>query len=777
MIGQKRRRGGCVFIECLETRMFLSAGDLDVSFSGNGKQAMSFGEGISVKAFDVAVQSDGKTVVVGRAVHSDKSGDFAVARFNLDGTPDPTFGPNGNGTVLTHVGRQGRQDSAASVVIQPDGKIVVAGVANSTGPVDQSAVAIARYMPDGTLDKSFSTDGKVSSTLGEFSTQADDVILQGEKILIAGFISTGNGTNGSFLVARFTSDGNLDGSFGNGGKRIIDFGQEESASAITIDSSGTKESNPFFGGLVVVGHGPQNVDRTSRSFAIARLTPNGSLDDGFGPDDNGKLSRGITGTLGSGAEDVLIQANGKIVVCGAVAHTDTPNDRNFALMRFRRSGQLDTTFGSAGTGLIEIDFGADDRAFSMIRSTERGMIIGGVSNKQFAIARVSTEGTLDNTFSDDGLVLTGFGDTSVTAFGLARGPGKRFTAAGGAFFASARYLEAGANEISINTINPDGFEAGSDIASFIVSRVERLSTPLRVYYTVGGTASFPDDYTGLTLTKGTIRSDLNPIPVTTTALIGPVPSQSADHASEMDAGPAGVIPPAGPKVGFVDILANQTFALVNITPINDDLIEGDETVVLTVNDTATYDLGRPSSVTLNIFDSDSKTLNPMDDALVKQGTNADVNFGSSKTLQARNKTDANRRTYLKFDVSDVGQLAIQSYKLRLFGNLESLTESNITSSVFPVADTSWDESTITWNNKPANGSPALAQTTLIDNTFRWYEWDITSYVKAEKAAGRNIISLVVRNATPSDAIASFNSKEAAVNAPQLFVIPRTFIRL
>jgi uncharacterized delta-60 repeat protein len=572
---------------------------------------------------------------------------------------------------------------------------------------------------------------------------AEDVVIRDSgKILIATVDYDDPILSGDFdmAVAQFNSDGSLDESFGDDGKRNVDFGSDEHATALTLDFSGSAQTNPFYGSIVAVGKGPQNVAGTSRSFAIARLTPNGDLDKRF--DEDGKVSRGFS-LLNSGAEDVLIQSNGKIVVCGAVSAVDAPEERNFALLRFRDTGKLDARFGEEG--LVQIDFGGDDRAFSMIRSTETGTIIGGVSAKQFAIARVSNEGTPDSTFGNNGQVLTQFGNSSVASFGLFRGPGKRFTAAGGDFFASARYLEAGANAISMHSINLNGFEADKDIASFFVSRVERLPTPLRVYYTIGGTATHLDDYTGLTLNRGPI-------------------------ARSTARGLSGGLPSVDPKIGFVDIPANETFALVNITPVKDALIEGNETAVFSIMDTTGYDLARRSSVTLNIFDAQSTTLTPIADALVKQGTNADVNFGSTKTLQARNKTDANRRSYLKFDTSTVSP-QIQSVKLRLFGNLETLTESNIVSSVHSVADTTWDEQAITFNNRPDNGSPALSQTTIIDNTFRWYEWDVTNYVKAEMAAGRNIISLVVRNATPSDALASFNSSEAILNKPQLFFIP------
>src|SRR3954453_24180173 len=104
-------------VDSLKGRMLLRPGVWDRSFSGDGQATMDFGGGVSVSAHDVAVQSDGKTVVVG----SSSTHDFAIARFNLDGTPDLTFGSNHNGHVLTHVGKS--QSAARAVAIQNDGKI------------------------------------------------------------------------------------------------------------------------------------------------------------------------------------------------------------------------------------------------------------------------------------------------------------------------------------------------------------------------------------------------------------------------------------------------------------------------------------------------------------------------------------------------------------------------------------------------------------------------------------------------------------------------------
>src|SRR3954451_11323509 len=132
--------------EPLEDRRMFAAGAMDQSFGTNGRTSMDFGPGVVVKATDVAVQADGKTVMVGTS----SDGRFGVARFNLDGTPDTTFGPGHNGRVLTAIGSY--NGVASAVAIQSNGKIVVAGAArkeSSTAP--SSWAAVVRYMPDGSL--------------------------------------------------------------------------------------------------------------------------------------------------------------------------------------------------------------------------------------------------------------------------------------------------------------------------------------------------------------------------------------------------------------------------------------------------------------------------------------------------------------------------------------------------------------------------------------------------------------------------------------------------
>jgi PKD repeat protein len=166
-------------------------------------------------------------------------------------------------------------------------------------------------------------------------------------------------------------------------------------------------------------------------------------------------------------------------------------------------------------------------------------------------------------------------------------------------------------------------------------------------------------------------------------------------------------------------------------------------------------------------------LAPTADAYVRDGSNANNNFGSATSLVVKkaSSTGNNRWTYVKFDTSAAA--TVTSARLRLFGNLSSTTSTTVKTSVFPSANTSWSESSITWNNKPSSGTTALATVTMVNNstTARWYEWDVTAYLQQEKAAGRNVVTLVLKNDANSSPYDTFRSRQASSNRPELLITP------
>src|SRR4051794_14296359 len=197
----------------------LAPGDLDVSFSGDGRQTTDFGGSDAATA--VAVQADGKIVVAGSS-----DGNFALARYGVDGTPDASF--SGDGLVTTDLGAA---DDGQGVAIQADGKIVVAGGSGGN-------FALARYTAAGSLDTSFSGDGLQTTDFGA-ADGATAVAVQPDGRIVAG-----GSSGGDFALARYDTAGGLDTSFSGDGKQTTDFGASDSSSDLAITANGA---------IVVVG--------------------------------------------------------------------------------------------------------------------------------------------------------------------------------------------------------------------------------------------------------------------------------------------------------------------------------------------------------------------------------------------------------------------------------------------------------------------------------------------------------------------------------------------
>src|SRR5882672_11801865 len=140
------------------------------------------------------------------------------------------------------------------------------------------------------------------------------------------------------------------------------------------------------------------------------------------------------------------------------------------------------------------------------------------------------------------------------------------------------------------------------------------------------------------------------------------------------------------------------------------------------------------------------TINPTADAYVQGGNKANKNFGIAGTLKARTNAAAakNFDSYLKFDTTNIP--VFSAAKLRLYASLSN--NGTVGTTLYAVSNTHWSETTITWNNKPALGA-ALASGAITSRTFSWYEFDVTGYLLAERAAGRNVISLALRSPVAS----------------------------
>jgi len=328
--------------ERLEDRRMFSAGALDSSFS-NGSFAYTNFVGALVHSNAVAVQPDGKTVIVGGS----SDGRFALARLNADGTLDSSFGADHNGQVLM-TPLKDLPVEATAVAIQSDGKILVAGkgVYTAVGLGQDRPTPffeVDRFNSNGSLDKRFQfidIGSEVSDVPSAIAIQKDG------KVVVVGSVYSGglfSADNYDMAAVRYNADGTIDHSFGDDGKRLVGFGSDEFATSVAIDYNGTPANNPYYGTIVLAGYQEWSYSHDIKYMAVARLTPNGSFDNGF--DHDGRLLDAFNGAPVSVANGVVVQPGGKVVVGGAVATRGLTPD-NYALARFLPNGALDTTFGS-----------------------------------------------------------------------------------------------------------------------------------------------------------------------------------------------------------------------------------------------------------------------------------------------------------------------------------------------------------------------------------------------------------------------------------------------
>ncbi|HMS43758.1 MAG TPA: delta-60 repeat domain-containing protein, partial [Pyrinomonadaceae bacterium] len=201
----------------LSINSFAAKGNLDRTFGDWGK-AISYVNGAE-KAFDAAVQTDGKIVVVGGVAVNSATWDFLVQRYNPDGTLDVNFGNAGKSALVISP----RSEVANAVLIQRDGKIVVAGYIQQ--PDNYGDYCIVRLLPNGQLDQTFGESGvKILSI-----TQTTDIpvslamqTLSGvDRIIVGGYVGT---ANTQFSVSRLNLNGQLDTTFGDGGTKSVSFG-------------------------------------------------------------------------------------------------------------------------------------------------------------------------------------------------------------------------------------------------------------------------------------------------------------------------------------------------------------------------------------------------------------------------------------------------------------------------------------------------------------------------------------------------------------------------
>lgn len=319
---------------------------LDGSFGLNGRVAVELGHKNSGHA--VLVQPDGKIVVAGSSATGSNL-NFSLLRFNPNGTLDPTF--NGDGSVITSL--SDGDDEALALALLADGRIIAAGYSHNGKDRD---FAIVCYRQDGSLDRSFGDRGVVLTAIGNGNEEITAVAVGGANtITVAG--ST-EGTAGRILVAaRYFANGNLDSGFGEHGMSLIGVGEDASAEGVVERSDGT---------LVLSG---STLHLQKSSVLLVGLDRYGTLNPDFG-------TKGVTVASGNFAASegygLAIDGQGMIYVAGAVG---LPGKRDSALFRFTAQGESDTGFGKQGVAITRVS--AEDDVLYDVDAGEREVAAGG----------------------------------------------------------------------------------------------------------------------------------------------------------------------------------------------------------------------------------------------------------------------------------------------------------------------------------------------------------------------------------------------------------------
>ncbi len=373
-------------------------GDLDLSFGGTGIVAtLPTLAGTGFNGNDVLQQADGKLVVAGYRYNKKGIRNFAVVRYNSDGSLDSTF--NGTGAVTTVLsGLLKPSDYGQSVIQQANGRLVVAG--NSFNGANED-FGLVRYNQDGSLDVTFNETGVVTTSIGTGNDKCYSVIQQADGKLVASGTSY-TGSNADFALARFESDGSLDTSFGVNGKVVTPIGTGSDFGQSVIELSDGK--------LLMVGY-------SEYVFVLVRYNDDGSLDTTF--DGDGKLFAGITTyPAASYGLSVLQQADDKIVVAG---YAKTSGNDDLAIARYNPDGSFDTSF--SGDGKLTMPIGSsNETAAAVVQQADGKLVMGGYSNNagnvHFALVRLNADGALDTTFSSDGKLVTSVSALNDQAFSV-----------------------------------------------------------------------------------------------------------------------------------------------------------------------------------------------------------------------------------------------------------------------------------------------------------------------------------------------------------------------
>ncbi len=411
-------------------------GNLDPSFSGDGKLLTPIGGGTNV-AYGITVQSNNRIIAVGQT-RSGGNDNFAVVRYLEDGTTDTGFGGDG----IVEIDIDGGNDEARDVLVLGNGNVLVAGTAVTGGGMD---FAFALLDPEGKLVTSFGEGGKLTINFNNTNDVLSRITLHGDRIYAVGS-SISNDVE-QYAIAAIKADGTMENAFSGDGKLVfdVDAGQDV-ATAIAIQSDDK---------LLVAGYTGIGFEK---EFCVVRFKSDGSLDNTFSADG---IAIPDVGMIDDRAYGIAIQDDQKIVVAGS-SYGETGYD--FAVVRLLPDGSIDIDFGDDGYTVETIGPFFDDARDMVLQPDGKILVTGyaaqAASDADFGLARFTRDGVLDNTFSGDGKVITiiGSGESEDEAHAIALQPDGKIVVAGEAEnssgnldFALARYISG-----IVTAIDQDG---------------------------------------------------------------------------------------------------------------------------------------------------------------------------------------------------------------------------------------------------------------------------------------------------------------------------------
>jgi uncharacterized delta-60 repeat protein len=385
-------------------------GGLDPRFGAGGKAALAFPGDLFLRAssfVELALLPSGQMIVVGTVINSAGNDDFGAIRLNADGSLDTSYGVDGGRRVGFDRPGSTLSDDVIGVVIQPDGKAILSGTAAGDPDTDSRDMALVRLTASGQLDNTFGNGGRVLvpfnlGGVGDRSDFGTRIALQGDgKILLVGE-ADGNDGNRDMAVVRLNSNGQRDTSFDGDGRVSLDFGPDyDSASGVQVGQLAD-------GDILLVGVAQTAVGPVLTSdFALVRLQANGAPDTGFGVGGKSVFDFDVGGDSLDIAFDFVELADGKLMVCG-VAEVNAPTNVDMACMRFLADGSPDPAFAAV---LVPFDRGGNlqELAYRIAPDEQGRFVLGGAAsvaaaNNDFALARLLPDGELDASFGNGGTV-------------------------------------------------------------------------------------------------------------------------------------------------------------------------------------------------------------------------------------------------------------------------------------------------------------------------------------------------------------------------------------